>query len=374
MTRRLEDGDSTEAELSPPNNFGVLRLFQEFANRSRLGGIFVSRLNTSSTSDYNLTYGLDGRLGIGQDLTFDTWFAMTTTPWNSSEPDPRTGFNNGEYGLNGRAAYVTRDWSASLGYRQIGDQFNPEVGFLSRDAYRHVNSRVLRHIRMPSVPWFREFRPHVSWSQYWDLEGFTESYLVHIDNHFAFENGAFFQLPGFNFTGEGLREPFEIRDGIVIPPGTYDNIEWEMRANTDRSAPLSVSGGWDWGGFYNGTRFGPNATLAYRYRDRFTTSLRVDYFDVRFEQGSFTTAVVDFNGSYSFTPRIYVQANVQYNDDTEDVGTNVRFGWLDTAGTGLFIVYNEGRHTGSFDETGIAAGPRQQQLIIKYTKLFDFTR
>jgi hypothetical protein len=370
----LDDGDSTEVELSPHNNFGVLRLFQEFANRSRVGGIFVSRLNTSSTSDYNLTYGLDGRLGIGQDLTFDTWLAMTTTPWDSAEPDPRTGFNRGEYGLNGRAAYVTRDWSATLGYRQVGASFNPEVGFLSRDAYRHFNARVLRHIRVPGVPWFREFRPHVSSSQFWDLDGFSETYLVHIDNHFAFENGAFFQLPGLNFTGEGLKEPFEIRDGIVIPAGTYDNIEWEFRANTDRSAPLSVSGGWDWGGFYNGTRFGPNATLAYRYRDRFTTSLRVDYFDVRLEQGSFTTAVVNFNGSYSFTPRIYIQANVQYNDDTRDMGTNIRFGWLDTAGTGLFIVYNEGRHTGSFDDTGIAAGPRQQQLIIKYTKLFDFTR
>ncbi len=58
--------DSMDVEISPRNNFGVVRVFQEFANRSRLGGIFVSRLNTQQTSDYNLSYGLDGRLGIGQ--------------------------------------------------------------------------------------------------------------------------------------------------------------------------------------------------------------------------------------------------------------------------------------------------------------------
>jgi hypothetical protein len=269
---------------------------------------------------------------------------------------------------------VTRDWQVSAGYRQVGETFNPEVGFLSRREYRHVNARVLRHIRVPGVRWFREFRPHVSWSQYWDLEGFSETYLVHIDNHFAFENGAFFQLPGFNFTGEGLKEDFEIRDGIVIPAGTYDNYDWEFRANTDRSSPLSVSGGWNWGGFYSGTRFGPNATVAYRYRDRFTVSLRANYFDVRLEEGDFTTAVVAFDGQYSFTPRIYVQANVQYNDDIRDIGTNIRFGWLDTAGTGLFVVYNDSWHYGPFQETGFPAGPRQRQLIVKYTKLFDFTR
>ena len=80
------------------------------------------------------------------------------------------------------------------------------------------------------------------------------------------------------------------------------------------------------------------------------------------------------NGSYSFTPRLYLQANLQYNDDTENLGTNIRLGWLDTAGTGLFIVYNDTDHRGLFDRTGIMPGPQQRQLVIKYTKLFEFSR
>jgi hypothetical protein len=38
------------------------------------------------------------------------------------------------------------------------------------------------------------------------------------------------------------------------------------------------------------------------------------------------------------------------------------------------LVFNEGRHAGSLNDTGIAAGPQQHQLIIKYTRLFDFSR
>jgi hypothetical protein len=334
----------------------------------------VSRLNTSDTDDYNLSFGVDGRLGVGQSLTFEGWAALTETPVGAGVTDTRTGFNSGEYGFSGGVDYLTRDWEMSADYRQIGEGFNPEVGFVNRREYRFASGRVLWHWRTANVSWFREFRPHVSWNQYWALDGFSETYLIHIDNHFQFENGAFFQLPGFNITGEGLEEPFEIRPDIVIPAGNYDNLDWEFRANTNRSAPLSASVGWAFGGFYSGTRFGPNATLSYRYRDRLTTSFRVNYFDVDLnELGSFTTSVVGLNTSYSFTPRLYLQANVQYNDDTHVLGSNVRLGWLDTAGTGLFLVYNDSE---AYDLWGdeVVRAPRARQFVIKYSKLFDLTR
>ena len=369
----FDDDAGVSERIAPANNFGVLRAYREFGNRSQLGAIFVSRLNTADAGDHNLTYGIDGRLGIGDALTFDGWASLTATPVPGGEDAAGSGFNDGEYGFAGGMRYVTRDWQVTTGYRQIGDAFNPEVGFVNRRGYRQLNWRFLRHMRTDGVSWFREFRPHISGNSWWTLGGFNESYLLHFDNHFQFENGAFFQLPGFNFTGEGLEAPFAIRENIVIPAGTYHNIDWEFRANTNRGAPLSLSVGWDLGGFYSGTRFGPNATLAYRYGDRLSASLITNYFDVRLDEGSFKTAVVRFNASYSFTPRVYLQANVQYNDDTKDVGTNVRFAWLDTAGTGLYVVWNDTNHTGSLERTGIMAGPKQRQLVVKYSRLFNLT-
>ena len=367
--------------VAPDNNFGVVRAFREWENRSRIGGIFVSRLNTNSPTDYNLTYGLDGQLGIGQDLTFDGWAGLTTTPLPSGTPDLREGFNNGEYGYAGTGNFVTRDWEMSAGYRQIGSEFNPEVGFVNRSAYRHISGRVLYHLRTEGVDWFREFRPHISGNSFWSLGGFNESYYVHIDNHFAFENGAEIHLPGWNFTGEGLDAPFQIRDEgdlpdggrgpIIIPAGTYDNQELLFTANTNRSAPLSVSAGVTFGGFYSGTRSSPYGSISYRFRDRLTTSVSMNYFDVELDEGSFTTSLVRLTGSYSFTPRIYLQANLQYNDDSKNLGSNIRLSWLDTAGTGLFIVYNDTEFLGDIDPLGFRSGPRQRQLVIKYTKLFN---
>jgi hypothetical protein len=45
--------------------------------------------------------------------------------------------------------------------------------------------------------------------------------------------------------------------------------------------------------------------------------------------------------SYSFTPKILLQALLQYNDNDDVFSTNVRFSWLRTANTGLYVVYNE---------------------------------
>ena len=140
------------------------------------------------------------------------------------------------------------------------------------------------------------------------------------------------------------------------------------------SAPLSLQGAIDAGGFYNGSHFGTNATLNYRFRDQFVTSLRLDRQNVSLEQGDFVTSVLALKGSYAFTPRIFLQAALQYNNETENFGSNIRFGWLDTAGTGLYIVYNDTEHLGEFARTGIVAGPRQRQLVIKYSRLFDLTR
>jgi hypothetical protein len=366
-----DNSSGTVDTLAPKNNFSVLRLYREFSNRSRIGGIAVSRVNTGNSEDHNLSVGVDGRLGIGQNLTFDGWLGLTRTPASNGDS---SGFNDGEYAYGVSGLHSTRLWQISAGYREVGEAFNPEAGFVNRLAYRHGNARISHNLRTPGVPWFREFRPHVSWNQFWSLGGFSESYLVHVDMHFAFANGAFFQAPGLGFAGEGLEEPFEIRPGIVIPAGSYNYIDWEFRANTNRAAPLSISGGWDLGGFYTGTRFGPLATIAWRHRDVFSATLRANYFDVRLPQGNFTTAVYGLNASWSFTPRVYLQGNVQYNDDTRNLASNLRLGWLDQAGTGFFIVFNDAWHRGPLDRTGIVSGPQQRQLVMKYSRLVSLTR
>ena len=57
--------------------------------------------------------------------------------------------------------------------------------------------------------------------------------------------------------------------------------------------------------------------------------------------GSFDTALASARVGYAFSPSFYIQSLAQYNKQIEVWSGNFRVGWIDSAGTGLFVVYNE---------------------------------
>lgn len=360
LTLGLLDIQTEDVEgLVPSNNFSVARVMKELPNRTRLGTTVVSRVNTGDTGDRNVVYAADGRLGFGEYLTLDGYLAGSST----------TDVSGDAVAFSGQAAWNGPAWQVTTTYRRVGDGFRAEAGFVPRGAHQFWSVRVLRRYRFPSIAsWFRELRPHVLAREYLALDGFSETRFIHVDSHFEFANGAFFQFPAVNFTREGLREPFEISTGVVVPAGTYDNVDWGFAFNTNLSAPLSVQGRIDAGGFYDGFRYGTNSTLNARVSDTFVASLRVAWFDVDLDQGDFTTTVVGVRAAYSFTPRVYLQSLLQYNAQSDTFSGNVRFAWLNTAGTGLFVVFNDLRNTASFAERGLPEGPLDRTLVVKFTK------
>ena len=355
QTERVELADQT---LIPADNYAVVRAFRELPHRSRVGATAVSRLNTDSTGDYNITVGADGRLGLGEALSFDAYLAHSETPG-------RNGSSN-SWHLAG--SYVTRQWELGAAVRQVDPDFNPEAGFLERPAFRYYNLRILRHLRTPQLSWFRETRPHVTFRQYDDPDGNPQSRLIHIDSHMLFANGAFFEFPGLNLVREGFREPFEIARGVVLEPGVYDWIEWSMNYNTNLSAPFSVAGRATAGRFYTGRRASLTANLTARPDQRLRTQLRLTYENVHLDEGAFERVLLGLQLAYAFTPRIFLQSLTQYNNQTRSFSSNIRFGWLGPAGTGLFVVFNEGR------QTGAEARPLERAVIVKFTRQFDLGR
>jgi hypothetical protein len=351
------DGETGESTAIAPQNYSVARVLRELPNLSQVGGMFLSRLNTASTGDYTLTYSIDGRLGIGESIDLDGFLSRTETP----------GLGGRDHALALTASFQNRDWDAGLQYREVGEDFNPEVGFVPRDDHRLIIARLQRNIRVPALSWIRQLQPHVLARDYYNFDGFQETRYIHIDNAIAFENGARLST-AVNVRREGLKDPFEISDGIVLPAATYDFVETLWRFNTNESARWFVNGVFTAGELFSGNRKSIQTTLTNRVGSTWLASLRLSYDDVDLEEGSFENTLVGVKVAYSFTPRIFLQSLVQYNAQLDDVSANVRFGWLNTAGTGLFLVFNEVRRTAS------PTGPMDRAFIVKFTRQFDLAR
>ena len=343
--------------VQPDNAYSVARIARELPNRSRVGALFIDR-NGEASDDYNRTYAADARVAIGEPVTLSSFVARTQTP----------GLSRREHAYDANAAWSSRNWVASIGISEFGENFNPEVGFVPRVGHRSYSTRLRRFIR---PDWFlREIRPHMSYNTFRSRrsgieKGFEESSFLHIDTHWEWPNGMVIFTTA-NWAREGLYEPFEIRGtDVVVPIGTYDGWEGNFVFNTNGSADVSLNSGFTAGSFLSGNRWNVSTGVTLRSGATFSTSLSLDYNNVNLPEGDFATTLVGLNLGYFFTPRIYLQLLIQYSDQIDRLSANARFGWLNTAGTGLFLVYNEIQGIDGLD------GPLGRSLTLKYTRQFN---
>jgi len=338
----------------------VVRVSRELQNRSRVGAIFVNREGTgdlSTAGDRNRTYGADGRWGIGRYGAVEGYAAKTETP----------GLEGRYLAFNLGANLSSPAWELNAEYTEVQGNFNPEVGFLARRDFRKPEGTILHRHRPKDFLGLLEVRPHVSYRGYWKPDGFQESGFLHVDNHLEWKSGWEVHT-GINFTHEGVLRPFEIYPGVVVPPGSYPNREAMLVLITNQGAPLSLETRWTLGGFFGGSRVSAVSTLRGRIGEAFNSSVDYTRNDVSLPEGRFVTNLLRMRLSYSFSTNVYVQALLQYNDVIDNWSTNLRFGWLHAANTGLFVVYNENRDT-ERDPLGI--GVRDRSLTIKYSHTFD---
>ena len=347
----------------PGNDFSVVRLNQELPNRSAIGMMFVERqgdgsINGNSAADLNRTYAIDGRWGIGDYTVFRSWISQTETPGVSG--DDMAG------GLSW--TYADEDWSLNAGYSQVGEGFNPEVGFLARRNFRKYEAGWRYRFRPDNWGKLQELRPHTNYRGYWDFDGNQQTGYLHIDNHWEFNSGMEIHT-GTNLTQEGVFEPFEIVKGVTVPTGEYKHQEAQLVYWSNQSAPFSVNFRSFIGGFFGGDRKNLDSTIRYRVGEKFTSELTWSHsgIDLPVPGGDFEVDIARFRATYAFSPRMTIQTLVQYNKRDDILSTNLRFAWLQSANAGLYIVYNE------VDENSLLFAPREdaQQFAIKYSRILN---
>jgi hypothetical protein len=344
---------------TPSNNFTVARVRQDFKSRSNVGAMFVNRSATDSLAgsrDFNRSYAVDGRLGVGQLGTISGFAADTETP--DAKRDT--------HAYNMAASFDSERFQFGGGFTEVGPDFNPEVGFYARRGYRRVDGAFRTAFR-PENSWgVHEWSPHASFYTILNFEtGQKESEWVHLDNTMEWLNG-FWLSTALNLTTEGVLEPFEIFPGVIVPVDTYDHAEAQLRINTNRGAPFSFGFFSVFGGFFGGQRVQVSPQVNLRVSEAFNLQASWDRNNLDLPVGRFVTNLGRLRVNYSFTTRMFVQALVQYNDRAHIWSSNVRFAILSDANTGFFVVYNDTQWLGSARPTGTG-----RTLTVKYSQLFD---
>lgn len=350
------------ADPTPANNFTVARIRHDFRGRSNIGAIFVGRRATGTVAgsgNHHEAFAADGRLGLGRTGLISGFVARTATP----------GVSGSEHAYQISARDETESLTLMAAYTETGRHFNPEVGFLSRrGGFRKMELLAFSRIRPMSWGAFQELRPHSIYRAYWNHDGFQETGYWHIDQHWELKSGSEFHT-GINLTREGVTRSFEIYPGVTVPAGTYDHAEAQLVLQSNQGAPVYGRVQVTRGGFFGGTRLAINPMLRVRMGETFNTELAWERNDIELPAGRFATNLSRLRVSYSFSPRVFVQSLIQYNDRANTWSSNFRFGWLQQANTGVFLVYTDS-HLIDDDRSFVPRGA-DRSFIVKISRMFD---
>jgi hypothetical protein len=366
MQTEVAINDRLGQTLAPANNFTVLRLQRE-VGRSNFGAMFVGRQGVGDRApadDYNRAYGLDLGWQATSNGRVNAFLARTDSPRTKGGSD---------YAGRADYRYVNDLWGAGGAYSQVGERFNPEVGFLRRRAYRSFEGRYNLSYQPKQWPWIRRIQPHTSFTVFTNLQNQLESSQGHWH---------FFDIqtrPGARFgylfeSGQDRpRRPFTIYQDVtgrrvVIPAGEYAWLRGTFEGHTNLSAPIYALLWHRVGSYYDGDYHGWDLTVGLRAGAQLLSEIGWKRDDITLPGGRFRNDLVPMKVSYAFTSLASLQGLIQYNKQASTVSSNIRLALLNRSGTGFFLVYNDRRDTSSFTPDELLG----RSFIVKYTRLFDY--
>ena len=339
-------------EETPSTNFSVFRLRRDLFRNSDMGGIFINKQVRGG--GFNRTYGIDLNLSMFNFLDVVPFFLKTESPGN---PGKDTAAN---------ISIVWNDpfWEVLTEYLTIEENFNPEVGFVPRTGIRKSRNKFgIKPRPGERVSWIRQFQPSLEVNYITDQENVLETRTVDSTLSILFQDNSNFSF-GHRASFERLDEPFEIRPGQEISIGDYPLEEFSISFTGDQSRMFSGRASLETGGFFDGDK--DSYSLGFRFQPNyhFTGDVSWSHDGVALPSGDFTTNLVNTRLLYSFSPRMFLNALIQYNRTAREIESNIRFNFIYKPLSDFFLVYNEIRST-----TGDV---QERALIAKVTYIFDF--
>ena len=351
----------------PASNYGVLRVKRDLLSRSSVGTFLLSR-EQGGTRDYNRVYGADANFVFLGHLTVGGLLAKSSSLENKGDD----WVNSASVSWNSDFLNVGASWA------RIDPDFRDDLGFIPRKDLRQFSSQIAIQPR-PNSRLIRQllFRVRVDYLMNHNYQ--LETRVQHNTFEIRFQDGS-----NLGWTPhvrlDTLREPFEIRPGVVIPAGSYSWWNNMLRYRSNPAKKLSANLSWNQHfGYWNGgslhqVRIDPNLKLSEQLSVEFGYGLNQASFPPETcgnnsvpRDCGFTDHTVNTQMNYNFNNQWLTSTIIQYNKTDSFFGFNFRLNYIFRPGDDFFLIYNEARRVG-----GPLDGQKDRTLQAKFTYSFDF--
>ncbi len=345
ITMKTESDDGT-----PSNDFIVGRIKRNLLQNSFIGAIFTSR-DSSVEGDHNRVFGFDGVFQFFTRLNVTGYMLRSDTPGVDEDQDAQA-FTIG-----------WRDDTFAMGadYESVGDNFNPEVGYVRRDDMSHYSGDITYTPRLRGRAGIRNLTFGANYDYYANVDGEIETREHTFRASMNFENGS---SASFN-TGESFERLFEEFRRYSLEPGDYRTRDYLVSYNSDRSRLVGGRISYTWGDFWNGTRRSIGGDVTFKPNYHWQIDTRYSRNHLELPVGDFVTTLVSLKVLYAFTSRIFLNTFLQYNAERHQFSSNIRFNIIHHPLSDIYLVFNERRDT-------LTGEVLDRGILFKFTNLFNF--
>ena len=202
---------------------------------------------------------------------------------------------------------------ASVDCWQIGENFNPALGYLRRPGIQVLRGHCWFGPRS-DIRGIRRFSTAVFAKAAWDNEG----RLVEVELDFdifgiTLDSGDWLEL-NVEYIYDLLQKGFEIHDGIIIQPEEYEFTSYEIELGTAGKRPVFGYSFIKWGDYYDGTATEMYANIGLKFSKHLF--LFADYWfkEVDLMMGSFIARNISTKITLKINPDLSWNNIIQYDN------------------------------------------------------------
>ena len=328
----------------PSYNYGMAVLEKNILQNSKISAFLINKqslFNNKSIeyahdlNNFNRVYGFESKLQSN-----NTKFKSELYYHQSLENESFSGANS--YGLN--ASYDDRNFETNIYFWGVGENFNPEIGFVTRKDYVFL-SPSFQYKFLPKNNSLNNHGPGIDYEFYRNKVNGITDYDIDIDYNFRFRSSAYIVVKT-NIIYTQLLEDFDPSrsDGVPLEAfSEYNYINHRFYLGSSQRKVFSFRLNGRTGEFFNGNIKNIGGTITYKLPPFLNLSLGSQYNNLNFPEPYSDAKFFSLNSkiNISFSSDLFLSTYLQYNNQINNINLNAKLQWRFQPLSDIYLVYTD---------------------------------
>ena len=223
--------------------------------------------------------------------------------------------------------------------KEIGQRFDPALGFVNRRNIRDYNGDYVRRKRFGDG-WIQWLEGGMLGNIVTDLDNDIETHKLTLLTGARNRIGDEIKVQASNLR-EVIKQPFLIAGELPVPLGDYHFNQFYVALNSSNSRKLIADVEVTCCRIYDGDYLGLNTILEFRLSKYFRLTAKHNMEKFEMPSGKLTVHIGSLDSSINFTPDMQIDTQMQYDNISERFSFSARYRWFPRPETEVFIAVGQ---------------------------------